>query len=211
MVYLRAPRHEVEEAAVGDVPAALELQPAELRAVPGQQGESPVRQPRGASQSDGLHTRGSPQWLLPASTPDQPGEDGPDDLVHVQPLVRQEDGGPELWLPGESPEPPAGGGDSDQVEGGEVCEHLAEQEVGQAEEGGGTWRAGLLAGERALPVVAVLQCLVAEVQWAGGRRLLPGPPLAGPGRGLPRLAEGRARPAPVWRGPGAVRGGAADL
>ena len=55
MVYLGASGHEVEEAAVGDVPAALELQPVELRAVPGEESESPVGQPGAASQSDGLH------------------------------------------------------------------------------------------------------------------------------------------------------------
>lgn len=134
MVYLGASGHEVEEAAVSDVPAPLELQPVKLRAVPGEESESPVRQPGTASQSDGLHRRGPSQRLLPSPAPDQAAQDGPDGLVHVQPLLGEGDGGPELWLPGESAEPPGGGGDPGEVEGGEVGEDPGQEEVRQGQE-----------------------------------------------------------------------------
>ena len=135
VLYPGAPGHQVQDAPVGHVPAPLELQPGEVGAVPGQQSQSSVSEPGRASQPHCEDTPRPPQWLLPLP-PDQPGQDGPDGAVHVQPLVSQEDVGPEVRLPGQSGQPPAGGGETDQVGGGEEGEEAGEEEVRQAEEGG---------------------------------------------------------------------------
>ena len=140
MFHLGAPGHQVQDAPVGHVPAPLELQPGQTGAVPGEEGESSVCQPGGTSQSDGGHTPRPPQWLLPPpgpGSPHQPGQDGPDGAVHVQPLVGQEDAGPELRLPGQSGEAAAGGGEADQGGGGEEGEDETEETVRQGQEGDG--------------------------------------------------------------------------
>jgi len=46
MVQFAASGDKVEDASIGDIPASLELQPPQLRTIPGNQRQTPVRGPR---------------------------------------------------------------------------------------------------------------------------------------------------------------------
>ena len=46
MVQFAASGDKVEDASIGDIPASLELQPPQLRTVPGNQRQTPVSGPR---------------------------------------------------------------------------------------------------------------------------------------------------------------------
>ena len=81
MVQFATSSDQVEDTSVGHVPTPLEFQSPQLRTVPGNQRQAPVRGPRAPRQRDRGHA------LRPVSgvtCPDQPGQDAPHCRVRGQ-------------------------------------------------------------------------------------------------------------------------------
>ncbi len=128
MIKVGAPGDEVHDAAVGDVPAVLDLQPPQLGALPRHDGQAPVGDALAPAQTQRLH-RGQP--ASPVAVPGQQPEDGADGEVGVEPRARQRDLLPEVGLPGEEVEPPAHPGAEDQLGGVEEGEDSDDDRIWQ--------------------------------------------------------------------------------
>ena len=99
MVQFAASGDKVEDASIGDIPASLELQPPQLRTIPGNQRQTPVRGPRASWQGDTRHALRSVSGV---TCPDQPGQDTPHCRVRGQHhVIGEADTCPQLWLPGQ--------------------------------------------------------------------------------------------------------------